>query len=66
MDVHTGEQVVHSYDVATRLIRCGATDQARSTKHASAVTCVTCRELLHDAPRAATGLGDAVDAAHGG
>jgi hypothetical protein len=64
MDGHTGERVVHSYDVATRRIPCGAV-QARSTKHASAVTCVTCRELLRPASRAAALAGGAASDASG-
>lgn len=64
MEGHTGERVVHSYDLATRRIPCGAV-QARSTKHASAVTCVTCRELLRSAPRAVALTGGADADAHG-
>ncbi len=67
MDGHMGEQrVVHCYDVATRRIVCGVANQARSTKHASGVTCAACRELLLGAPRAVARFGSAGDTAHGG
>jgi hypothetical protein len=63
MEDHTGERVVHRYDVATHRIPCGASVQSRSTKHTSAVTCATCRELLR-APGAVPG--GAADDARGG
>jgi hypothetical protein len=65
MEEHTGARVVHRYDVATHRIPCGAAAQSRSTKHASAVTCATCRALLRG-PRAVPALDGAVDDARGG
>jgi hypothetical protein len=52
MGHRTGDRVVHSYDVARRQVLCGLPEQTSSTKHAAAVTCMTCRELLDRAPAA--------------
>jgi hypothetical protein len=66
MDEQTRNEVVHCYVVATHRILCGVTGPARSTKHVSAVTCTSCRELLVAARRrAAEEADEAVDAPHG-
>lgn len=62
----TEARVIHSYDVAARRIRCEPTEPGRSTKHASGVTCATCRELLLGVPRPAARAGAASDATLGG
>jgi hypothetical protein len=65
MGALTGSRIVHSYDVATHRIRCGVPEQSSSTKHASGVTCPTCRELLLGAPRAVARFDGAADPALG-
>ncbi len=56
-----GERLIHSYDPEQHKVLCGASEQTNSTKHAAAVTCVTCRELLRGAPLAAGAAGAAAD-----
>jgi hypothetical protein len=53
-------RVIHSFDTERHRVLCGILEQTSSTKHASAVTCSTCRELLGRGPVAA---GPAVAAA---
>lgn len=61
----TDDREIHSYDVATRRVRCEATGPARSTKHASGVTCAACRALLLEVRRSDARLGGASDATLG-
>jgi hypothetical protein len=61
----TGKQDIHCYVVATHRILCGVTERARSTKHAHAVTCPACRELLLAAGRGVAAAAGPVDAVHG-
>jgi hypothetical protein len=56
------ERVVHSYDTEQHRVLCGFPGLTSSTKHAAAVTCTTCRELLGRAPAKA---GPVVAAEHG-
>lgn len=58
--------IVHSYDVTLHRVRCGELRPDRSTKHASGVTCTTCRELLLDARRAVALRSGSDDATLGG
>jgi hypothetical protein len=53
MEHQKGERIIHSYDTERRQVLCGAAEQTNSTKHAAAVTCTTCRELLGHARGAA-------------
>lgn len=46
-------RVIHSYDTERHQVLCGIPEQTSSTKHAEAVTCTTCRELLGRAPAGA-------------
>jgi hypothetical protein len=62
METQKGERVIHSYDTERHQVRCGLPEQTNSTKHAAAVTCATCRDLLVRAPLGAPPLGAA---AHG-
>jgi hypothetical protein len=55
-----GERLIHSYDTERRRVLCGVPEQTSSTKHAAAVTCSACRELL----RAAAATADAQAGAH--
>jgi hypothetical protein len=54
-----GERVIHSYDTERHQVLCGIPAQTSSTKHAAAVTCTTCRELLGRAPIAVRPVGAA-------
>ncbi|BDG04719.1 hypothetical protein [Anaeromyxobacter oryzae] len=45
---HETGQVVHGYDTVRRAVVCGVTEQTSSTKHARAVTCPACLEILRD------------------
>lgn len=45
-------RVIHSFDTVRHRVVCGVPEQTSSTKHAAAVTCTACRELLGLAPRA--------------
>ena len=56
MESHKNERVIHSYDTERHRVLCGVSEQTNSTKHAAAVTCMTCRELLGLAPIAAGSL----------
>jgi hypothetical protein len=40
------DRVIHSYHLGRHQVLCGCREQTNSTKHAGAVTCLTCRELL--------------------
>jgi hypothetical protein len=53
------ERVIHSYDTERHHVLCGLPEQTNSTKHAAAVTCMTCRELLGLAPLASRPVGAA-------
>ncbi len=59
MERQNGERVIHSYDTERHQVLCGIPEQTNSTKHAAAVTCVTCRELLGVAPLVAWPVGAA-------
>jgi hypothetical protein len=59
MEAQSRERLIHSYDTERHQVLCGLTEQTNSTKHAAAVTCVTCRELLRRAPLAARAAGPA-------
>ena len=50
-----GERIIHGYDPVQRRVLCGVPEQTGSTKHAAAVTCSACLELLHATPRTAPG-----------
>ncbi len=61
MERQKGERVIHSYDTERHQVLCGLPEQSNSTKHAAAVTCVTCRELLRRASAAGQADGAAAD-----
>ena len=61
MERQGSERVIHGYDTERHRVLCGVPEQTNSTKHAAAVTCMTCRELLSRAPRAAGPVGAARD-----
>jgi hypothetical protein len=48
MEDRTDGRVIHSYDTEHHRVLCGVQEQTGSTKHASGVTCTTCREMLRD------------------
>ncbi len=56
-----GERVIHGYDTERHQVLCGIPEQTSSTKHAAAVTCMTCREWLGRAALAARPVGAAHD-----
>jgi hypothetical protein len=45
------DQLVHSYDIEQRAIRCGIRTPSSSTKHDQRVTCPECRRILDEAAR---------------
>ena len=57
MGNRTGERIIHGYDTERRQVLCGLREQTNSTKHAAAVTCTTCRELLGLSPAAGVSEG---------
>jgi hypothetical protein len=59
MKTQRSERVIHSYDTKRHQVLCGVPEQTSSTKHAAAVTCTTCRELLGRAPMAVPPAGAA-------
>ncbi|WP_242343381.1 hypothetical protein [Anaeromyxobacter terrae] len=61
MEDGNGVRMVHGYDPVQRRVLCGVSQQVSSTKHASGVTCPTCRELLRVARSAPAGAHDARD-----
>jgi len=61
MERQKSERVIHSYDTERHQVLCGVPEQTNSTKHAAAVTCMTCRELLGLAPVAARPVGAAAN-----
>jgi hypothetical protein len=61
MNRQRSARVIHSYDTERHQVLCGIPEQTSSTKHAAAVTCTTCRELLGRAPPVAPSVGAAAN-----
>lgn len=61
MNRQRDRRVIHGYDTERHQVLCGVPEQTNSTKHAGAVTCTTCREVLGRAPVAAVPVGAADD-----
>jgi hypothetical protein len=58
------ESVVHWFDTAGHRVACGATGYPRSTKHARAVNCPSCVELLREVPGGHTAASSVVADVH--
>jgi hypothetical protein len=61
MEHQKPERVIHSYDTEQHRTLCGFPGLTSSSKHAAAVTCVTCRELLRRVPAEAAPTAGADD-----
>ena len=48
MELETAARRIHSYDVRSHRIVCGAPGQMNSTKHAGSVNCPECLRVMAD------------------